>query len=1071
MVGVVLTPLNTAVIMIQTEDDRLNALYRYGILDSAAEQQFDDVALLVRSICQVPIALVSLVDRDRQWFKAASGVDIRETPRDTSVCSLAIQGEGVFLIPDLAKDSRTADMSLVCGEDGIRFYAGAPLITSDGVALGSLCAIDHVARPEGLTEEQRTSLSILGRNVTAMIETRLIAQREKAALTAVRDAEAHYRHVIDSAIDSAIIGVDMNGNVTAWSKGAETIFGWTEGEMLGRPLATIFTPEDRARGCPEREMGLALETGRAPDERWHIRKDGSRFYAHGAVTPLVGRGEAGFVKSLRDITADHETRAALDRNREELELATRAARLGRFDYNPSVGSLVWDDRCRELFGLPPSAPVNYDSFLAGLHDEDRARADAAVTAALDPAGTRAFEIEYRTVGIEDGIERHVAAHGITIFDGNKPVRLVGAVQDVTANRRALKRLAQTEERLRLAARATNDAIWDWDLGADHVQWNEALCAGYGYSSDQVGDDGAWWIGHIHPDDQDRVSHSIHQVIDGDGIDWTDTYRFLRVDGTYADIKDRGYVIRDEQGRAIRMIGAMLDESAQATVRRSLEESVVEKTEQFDLLWESSPDLLLVIDFEGYLRRVNPAWKKILGYESDELVGHHVKEFVTPEDAGSTTAAYELAEDGGLPAVENRFRHKDGSLHWFSWVGAPANGMTYATGRHVTAAKEAEAALRTAEEQLRQSQKVEAIGQLTGGVAHDFNNLLTVIRGSIDLLRRPSLTEEKRVRYIDAIADTADRATRLTNQLLAFARRQALKPQVFDAGGNINALKDMIRTLTGSRVDTIYSMPLAAAFIEADPSQFDTAIINMAVNARDAMNGDGRLAITVKRVDCLPSIRNHPAVMKPHVAVEISDTGSGIPADKLEHIFEPFFTTKDIGQGTGLGLSQVFGFAKQSGGDVIVESAVGRSTTFTLFLPCVSAPDADLGIEDDALRRAPSTGACILVVEDNEDVGRFATQALAELGYGSVWAASAVDALEELAKPDAAFDVVFTDVVMPGMSGVEFAEKIRADYPSLPVVLTSGYSHVLAQQGAQGFPLLNKPYSVEELAAILRSVTE
>jgi PAS domain S-box-containing protein len=1056
--------------MTDREDHRLAGLRRHRILDTAAEEQFDDAVQLVRTICEVPIALVTLVDEDRQWFKAASGIDLRETPRDTSVCALAIEGRGLFVVPDLTRDVRTAAMALVTGAPHLRFYAGAPLVTSDGIALGSLCAIDVVPRPEGLTEEQRSGLAALGRHVTTLIEMRIVAAREQAALDAGRDAEAHYRHVIDSALDCAIIGIDPAGDVTAWSKGAESIFGWTEAEMLRRPLATIFTPEDRACGRPAKEMAIARETGRAPDERWHLRKDGTRFYAHGAVTPLVGSGERGFVKSLRDITGEHRTRIALDRNREELELAMRAARLGRFDFKPHSGKLAWDDRTRELFGLCPTAPVTYDgAFLTALHPEDRALTDGAIAAALDPAGSRSFEIEYRTIGLEDGIERYVAAHGITVFDGIRPIRLIGTVQDVTASRSTLKRLAQTEERLRLAARATNDAIWDWDLATDAVQWNDALFGAYGYARDEVEPTGAWWIGHIHPDDRDRISRSIHAVIDGTASDWTDSYRFRRSDGRYADIKDRGYVIRDEQGHGVRMIGAMLDESVQAALRRSLEDIVTEQAERFDLLWETSPDLLLVIDFAGYLRRVNPAWTTILGYDPAELIGHHVNEFVVSDDAEKTVVAYETAAGDGQSAVENRYRHKDGSTRWFSWVAAAANGVTYASGRHVTAAKEGEAALRAAEDQLRQAQKVEAIGQLTGGVAHDFNNLLTVIRGSVDLLRSPSLTEEKRVRYIDAIADTADRATRLTSQLLAFARRQALKPQIFDAGASVVALKDMVRTLTGSRVETLYTIPATEAFIEADRNQFDTALVNMAVNARDAMNGEGRLSIAVRRVDRVPPIRGHGALLGDHVAVAITDSGSGIAADKIDHIFEPFFTTKDVGQGTGLGLSQVFGFAKQSGGDIMVESVEGQGTTFTLFLPCVPAPIGGGAAVADGVHAASSTGACILIVEDNEAVGRFATQALTELGYRSAWVASADAALAELAAGSASYDAVFTDVVMPGRSGIELAEEVRGSYPALSVILTSGYSHVLAERGTRGFPLLHKPYSVEELAVILRSV--
>ena len=377
-------------------------------------------------------------------------------------------------------------------------------------------------------------------------------------------------------------------------------------------------------------------------------------------------------------------------------------------------------------------------------------------------------------------------------------------------------------------------------------------------------------------------------------------------------------------------------------------------------------------------------------------------------------------------------------------------------------------LMTAEEALRQSQKLEAIGQLTGGVAHDFNNLLTVIKSSTDLLKRPDLAEERRARYVGAISDTVDRAAKLTGQLLAFARRQALKPEVFAACDSVRALSDMMGTLTGSRIEIVTDLPEKTCFVHADPSQFDTALVNMAVNARDAMDGEGRLVIRVRPVETMPAIRAHVAVPGAFVAVSISDTGSGIPEERLDRIFEPFFTTKGVGQGTGLGLSQVFGFAKQSGGEVTVESEVGRGTTFTLYLPRVAqeARTADAGEPEPLM---DGHGTCVLVVEDNVEVGTFAVQTLTDLGYITVLANNAEEALAELARDADRFDVVFSDVVMPGMNGIDLAHRIREEHHDLPVLLASGYSHVLAQNGTYGFELLHKPYSVEQLSRLLRKV--
>ena len=247
----------------------------------------------------------------------------------------------------------------------------------------------------------------------------------------------------------------------------------------------------------------------------------------------------------------------------------------------------------------------------------------------------------------------------------------------------------------------------------------------------------------------------------------------------------------------------------------------------------------------------------------------------------------------------------------------------------------------AEEALKHGQRLEALGQLTGGVAHDFNNLLTVIRSSVDLLRLPDLSEERRRRYVDAISDTVTRAAKLTAQLLAFARRQNLKPEVFDVGRSIGAIRDIIATLVGSRIEITRRVTGEPCVINADASQFETALINMAVNARDAMRGEGRLTIGVDIVLELPVISEHPKSPNGYVAISVNDTGTGIAPDQLGRIFEPFFTTKEVGQGTGLGLSQVFGFAKQSGGEVIVASEVGRGSTFTLYLPRVSSEGRSL----------------------------------------------------------------------------------------------------------------------------------
>ena len=528
------------------------------------------------------------------------------------------------------------------------------------------------------------------------------------------------------------------------------------------------------------------------------------------------------------------------------------------------------------------------------------------------------------------------------------------------------------------------------------------------------------------------------------------------------------VSRDVTG-AKHVEGALrVSEERLRDLNATLESKVAERTAERDRVWQISRDLIAVVGGDGIVRAVNPAWRAVLGLEPADVIARSFEDLTWPEDAPVTGERPNDATDPcDLANFECRYAHKDGTPRWISWVTSVEDGLVYAYGRDVTAEKATLAEVAVIQEQLRQSQKLEAVGQLTGGVAHDFNNLLTVIRSSVDLLARPNLTEERRSRYIGAISDTVARAAKLTGQLLAFSRRQSLQPEAFDVGKAVASLGDMFGTLTGSRIRIVTNFPDDPCFVNADPSQFDTALVNMAVNARDAMDGEGRLSITMHPVTRIPPVRAHEPVEGEFVAICIEDTGSGIPPDQIERIFEPFFTTKGVGQGTGLGLSQVFGFAKQSGGEVHVQSEVGVGTILVLYLPRVAAKAHASGIEPEPL--VDGHGTRVLVVEDNMDVGAFATQTLTELGYATMWATDAQNALANLAAASETFDVVFSDVVMPGMDGIDLAQEIRRLYPNLPVVLTSGYSHVLAQNGSSGFELLHKPYSVEQLSRILGKV--
>jgi len=513
-----------------------------------------------------------------------------------------------------------------------------------------------------------------------------------------------------------------------------------------------------------------------------------------------------------------------------------------------------------------------------------------------------------------------------------------------------------------------------------------------------------------------------------------------------------------------------------TEKKRTAQALFESEQRFRLLVQGVRDIAIyMLDAEGHVTNWNPGAEAIKGYRADEVIGRDSAIFYTPEDreSGEPQRALETALRDGKYETEAWRVRKDGSRFWASVVIDPvydeAGGLVgfAKITRDVTERRRAQEEIEKAREALSQAQKMEAVGRLTGGVAHDFNNLLTIIRSSIGLLRRPGVSDEKRERYLDAIADTADRAARLTGQLLAFARRQPLRPELFEVADRIRGLEQIIGTSLGAPITVEIDIQEDVGKVEADPNQFETALLNIVINARDAMQSGGSLRLSARRVDDLPGGEDRPPRSEGFVAVEIQDSGTGMDEQTLGRIFEPFFTTKEINKGTGLGLSQVYGFVKQSGGEIDVESRVGEGTKFTLYLPRASEEAAG-GPEPQspACAALPGEAARVLLVEDNEQVGEFAEGLLAELGHTVTWARDSASALELIGQRRADFDIVFSDVVMPGMSGVELAQEIRKRWPDLPVVLTSGYSHVLAQEGSHGFELLQKPYSMESLMRVL-----
>jgi PAS domain S-box-containing protein len=551
------------------------------------------------------------------------------------------------------------------------------------------------------------------------------------------------------------------------------------------------------------------------------------------------------------------------------------------------------------------------------------------------------------------------------------------------------------------------------------------------------------------------------------------------------VESEGWRLRKDGGRfwamasihAIRQEGGAIVGFAKITrditERRAAEEALIQSERQFRLLVAGVVDYALVmLDPNGVITNWNAGAEHIKGYTADEILGQHMSVFYTEADrlAGMPTKALQTAIDHGRYETEAWRLRKDGGLFWANVV---LDAIRDDEGRHIGFAKitrditerrRAQVELQLTHERLVQAQKMEAMGQLTGGVAHDFNNLLMVVSGQAQLLRKRIGDDARAARGLDAIEISAKRGQDLTRQLLAFARRQRLSPVVLSLGERAASFGELMDTSLGEAIEFHIEIPQGLWPIEVDPGELELTVLNLAVNARDAMPSGGALTLTARNVTLAVGDID-PELAGDFVALTVSDTGVGIPPDVLPRVFEPFFTTKDMAHGTGLGLSQVYGFVQQSGGRTTVSSELGAGASFTLYLP---RSHKNVSTLSAPLDHEPLRGARVLVVEDNPDVAEVAVGLLEQLGNHTHVVSSADAALRALRDGERP-DVVFSDIVMAGdMDGLALARCVRAEWPDLPILLTTGYSQSAAN-AAQEFTILPKPYELPALSRALGSV--
>lgn len=741
---------------------------------------------------------------------------------------------------------------------------------------------------------------------------------------------------------------------------------------------------------------------------------------------------------------------------------------GAWEWDIASDRIVADERFAALNALDSLGAANglpSSVFFAAIHPDDRPRIRIAVAAIL--RGAEVFSKEYRLLTPENTVT-WVHARGRCVLDeDDRPILFTGILVDITEQKRV-------EERLRIAQEAGGVGTFEYIEGFGTATVSEQFCRLLGLypatvlpvltinSTVKPGDPPL--IGPYSGPTAEEMSYLELRITRAD----TGEIRWLA---------RRGQYIRDIETSDLRFTGVIYDvtagkrsEEKLRELNETLETRVQQRTRERDSVWNLSRDLFGVFGVMGEIRAINPAWADLLGYAEDELLGLRCESLVHAEDLSLFLEQIALLRsERPSRDFDVRVRDTHGTYRWINWTIAPGGEVLYGVGRDVTQRKHLE-------EQLRQAQKMEAVGQLTGGIAHDFNNLLTGIVGSLDLMqtRMAQGRTENLERYTKAAMTSAHRAAALTHRLLAFARRQPLDPKPVDPNHLLGAMEDLLRRSLSEAIELRLVGSENLWLTRCDPHQLESAILNLAINARDAMPDGGTLTVATGNVDLDRSdaALGHEVAAGQYVAIGVSDTGSGMSADVIAQAFDPFFTTKPIGQGTGLGLSMVYGFAKQSEGHVRIESAVGRGTTVKIFLPryhgALDRDEPSQGLSD--LQRS-ETGETVLVVEDEPVVRSLILEVLSDLGYQVVEAADGPSGLRYL-ETGRRVDLLVTDVGLPGLNGRQLADHARNLRPDLKVLFITGYAENAALASGfllPGMEMVTKPFAVETLAAKVRSM--